>query len=73
MIADGLQNGSLVRTGLGQLDERLEYLTEQTVTLETPHVEIAINLHLVAGTPQLHQLVYLVDQCDRLSSGSIEA
>ena len=62
MVAQSFENGALVGASIGQLDEGLEDLIEQGVALEAAGVEVIVNLDLVAGAPEVHQLVDLVDQ-----------
>ena len=62
VVAQGFENGPFVGTGIGQLDECLEDLIEQGVALEAAGIEVVIDLDLVPGAPEVHQLVHLVDQ-----------
>ena len=54
VIAQGLQYGALVGSGVGQFDDGLKYLIEEGVALETAGVQVVVNFYLVASAPEAH-------------------
>ena len=73
VVAEGFEKGSLVGTGAGQLDEGLEDLIKQNIALETARVEVIVDLDLVSGVPEVHELVHLVDERHGPSARRFEA
>ena len=62
VVLNRLQNGALLRTGLGQFRQSLNDASEQVVTPQTARLESGVHPNPVAGLPQLHRLVDRVDR-----------
>ena len=62
VVLNRLQNGALLRTGLGQFRQSLNDASEQVVTPQTARLESGVHPNPVAGLPQRRRLVDRVDR-----------
>ena len=62
VVAEVLQDDPLLGPLAGQFDQGLEQLQKQGVLAEAPGIEVVVHLGYIAGLPEVHQAMNLVDQ-----------
>src|SRR5690606_14027220 len=75
VVLQALQDRALFSAALcaALLDQRLDQLNEHLAAAQRAAVQKFIDLDDVARHPELHQLVYLVDQRNRTATGRFHA